>query len=100
MVGINRFVDHATGDGFSYPGHDRRPCAAGVTHVILVRSSFLNTRAMAYYIDGTYAVTDKLFLTGGVRYNSETKRMNSFLYSGFDLFRSTQQACVSCKAAT
>jgi len=82
-MGINRFIEHATGKGFSDIGPDQ-------THLpvplIFGASSVLNTRAMAYYIDGTYAVTDKLHLNAGVRYTDERKFTTSFLFSGFDQF--------------
>jgi iron complex outermembrane receptor protein len=83
VIGINRFIEHATGDGASYLGTDQTHAAAPT---IFSAKSYLNTRAMAYYIDGTYAVTDKLHLNAGVRYTDESKWTTGFLFLGIDKF--------------
>jgi len=83
VAGINRFIEHATGDGASFLGVDQTHAASPT---IFSSKSFLNTRAMAYYIDGTYDVTDQLHLNAGVRYTTEKKFVNAFLFSGIDKF--------------
>jgi iron complex outermembrane receptor protein len=83
VAGINRFIEHATGDGASYLGTAQTHALAPT---IFSAKSFLNTRAMAYYIDGTYDVTDQLHLNAGVRYTTEKKSTTGFLFSGIDKF--------------
>lgn len=36
---------------------------------------WLNTNAMAYYVDATVHLSDKLFLTGGARYSAERRQL-------------------------
>jgi iron complex outermembrane receptor protein len=86
VMGINRFVEHAFGAGFSYSGVDPATGIVRATPTVSGSKSKLNTRAMAYYIDGTWNPIDKLFLTAGVRYTSERKWTTSHLYNGTDLF--------------
>jgi iron complex outermembrane receptor protein len=86
IMGVNRFVEHAFGQGFSYSGFNTTTGLPRATPTISGSQSALNTRAMAYYIDGTYTIADKLFLTAGVRYTSERKWTTSFLYTGSNLF--------------
>jgi iron complex outermembrane receptor protein len=86
VVGINRFVEHAFGAGFSYSGVNPGTGLPRPSPSITGSKSKLNTRAMAYYIDGTWNPIDKLFLTAGVRYTSERKWTTSRLYLNSDLF--------------
>jgi iron complex outermembrane receptor protein len=87
VVGINYFNDKSTGGGLSYRGTAAQCTPVGLAApCVLGSKSWMKTRALAPYIDGTYNIADGLFLTAGLRYTRERKIVTSFSYKGADLF--------------
>lgn len=58
--------------------------AGSVTPAGLQRSQFirLTSRSYAFYVDGTWHISDRLFLTGGLRYSTETRGISYFEVPG------------------
>ncbi|TVV76758.1 TonB-dependent receptor [Sphingomonas solaris] len=70
IVGAFYYNDKLTvGDAKVYAGSID---AAGL---IRFQDDLLTSKAYAFYLDATYHLTDRLFLTGGVRYSHEKRRI-------------------------
>ncbi len=69
----NDKLDFGNGGARSYVGSFDN---AGLQNTQFV---FLSSKAYALYADGTYNLSDKLFLTAGVRYSNEKRRINYFV---------------------
>ena len=69
-------MDFGDGGARSYLGSFD---AAGLQNTQFV---FLTSKAYALYADATYKLTDKLFLTGGIRYNDEKRTIRYFVVPG------------------
>jgi iron complex outermembrane recepter protein len=72
----NDKVDFGEGGGQSFAGSFN---AAGLQNSQFV---FLSSKAYALYVDATYQFGEKLFLTGGVRYNDEKRAIRYFVVPG------------------
>lgn len=72
----NDKMDFGDGGARSYLGSFD---AAGLQNTQFV---FLTSKAYALYADATYKLTDKLFLTGGIRYNDEKRTIRYFVVPG------------------
>ena len=69
-------MDFGDGGARSYAGSFN---AAGLQNSQFV---FLSSKAYALYADGTYNLSDKLFLTAGVRYSHEKRAIRYFVLPG------------------
>ena len=69
-------LDYGKGGGKTYSGV--------VSPAGLLRTQFVFTSSKAYalYVDATYTVADRLFLTGGLRYNHERRGIRYFEVPG------------------
>lgn len=64
--------------------NDARTYSGGVEEANRLRSQYdlLTSKAYAFYLDATYLIANKLFLTGGVRYSHEKRRIAYFELPG------------------
>ena len=64
--------------------NDAKSYAGSVTTAGLQRSQFvrLTSRSYAFYVDGTWHITDRLFLTGGLRYSNEKRTISYYEVPG------------------
>jgi iron complex outermembrane recepter protein len=72
----NDKIDYGKGGARSYAGSFD---AAGLQNTQFV---FLTSKAYALYADATYQFGERLFLTGGVRYNNEKRTIRYFVVPG------------------
>lgn len=72
----NDKLDYGKGGAMAYAGSIT---PAGLQQTQFV---FLSSKAYAFYGDATYNISDRLFLTGGVRYSHEKRRINYFAVRG------------------
>jgi iron complex outermembrane receptor protein len=92
IIGANYYNDSATGTGFSYSGADPVTGVLRPVPQIFSLSSYLDTKAYAFYLDGTYELIDRLYVSAGVRYTEEKRTFNSSLFAnGFRLGTGTPQ---------
>jgi iron complex outermembrane receptor protein len=73
-----------TGADFLREGSPSTSFTSGFGQIENFVENELRTRSFALYADGTYSLTDRLFLSAGVRYTDDFKSLTSFFIFGPD----------------
>jgi iron complex outermembrane receptor protein len=79
LTGADFLKDTGLGTSWTKLGYPFIPGLGPTSPAVLTNSAMNNmrTRAFAVYVDGTYSLTDRLFLSAGVRWSDEFKSFTS-----------------------